>query len=126
MVPYPINYEVLLQLINVFFLTGLTLLVHPLIRLIGYEINKYSVFFIMLPLSWNYIIINGYIDGAGLYYPYDIPSLTFFAAGIILFLKNRWLYFYPFYSCMPKSGISLFHYLGGIPPDPANRGIKIC
>ena len=50
----------------------------------------------MLPLSWNYIIINGYIDGAGLYYPYDIPSLTFFAAGIILFLKNRWLFFYPF------------------------------
>ena len=114
MVPYPINYEVLLQLINVFFLTGLTLLVHPLIRLIGYEINKYSVFFIMLPLSWNYIIINGYIDGAGLYYPYDIPSLTFFAAGIILFLKNRWLFFYPVFilGCLNRES-ACFIALGG-------------
>ena len=94
-VPYPIDYEVILQLINVVFLFLLLLLIHPLAKVLDYEINPISSLFILIPISWNYIFINGLIDGAGLYYPYDIPSLTFFALGTILFVKKQWIYFYP-------------------------------
>jgi hypothetical protein len=84
-VPYPINYEVILQLINAAFLTILILLIRPLAEVLGYATKPVTSLLILVPLSWNYIGINGFIDGAGLYYPYDIPSLTFFAAGIVLF-----------------------------------------
>lgn len=94
-VPYPINYEVILQLINVFFLGTLLLLMRPLAKVLGFEIPLLSSFLILVPLSWNYIVINGFLDGAGLYYPYDIPSLTFFTAGIILFMQRKWSWFYP-------------------------------
>ena len=67
----------------------------PLAKVLGYTIPLTSSFIILIPLAWNYIFINGLIDGAGLYYPYDIPSLTFFAAGIILFLQKKWIWFYP-------------------------------
>ena len=67
----------------------------PLAKVLGYAIPLASSFIILIPLTWNYIFINGFIDGAGLYYPYDVPSLTFFAAGIILFLKKKWIWFYP-------------------------------
>ncbi len=94
-VPYSINYEVLLQLINALFLTGLILITPSLLLVLGYKINPFASFFILLPLAWNYIAINGLIDGAGLYYPYDIPSLTFFAIGVVLFCRKKWLLFYP-------------------------------
>ena len=93
-VPYPIDYEVILQLINTAFLTILILLVRPLAEVLGYTTKPVTSLLILVPISWNYIGINGFIDGAGLYYPYDIPSLTFFAAGIILFLQKKWLWFY--------------------------------
>ena len=96
-VPYPINYEVILQLINSAFLTILILLIRPLAEVLGYLTKPVTSLLILVPLSWNYIGINGLIDGAGLYYPYDIPSLTFFAAGIILFLQKKWLWFYPIF-----------------------------
>lgn len=94
-VPYSINYEVLLQLINALFLTGLILITPNLLLVLGCKINPFTSFFILLPLAWNYIAINGLIDGAGLYYPYDIPALTFFAIGTILFCRQKWLLFYP-------------------------------
>ena len=67
-----------------------------------------------MPLSWNYIFINGFIDGAGLYYPYDIPSLTFFAAGIILFLQKKWILFYPVFilACLNRES-ACFITMGG-------------
>jgi hypothetical protein len=52
---------------------------------------------ILVPLSWNYIFINGLIDGASLYYPYDLPSLTLFSLGTILFCKRNWFAFYPMF-----------------------------
>ena len=76
-VPYPINYEVILQLINAFFLATLILLIRPLAEILGYAITPAASFLILLPVSWNYLFINGFIDGAGLYYPYDIPLLLF-------------------------------------------------
>ena len=125
-VPYPINYEVVLQLIHVFFLGTLLYLIRPLAKVLGFKIPHFSSFLIFVPLSWNYIFINGFIDGAGLYYPYDIPSLTFFAAGIILFLKKKMALVLPhFYPSLLKSGISLLHYHGRIPPHFSNRRIKI-
>lgn len=103
-VPYSINYEVLLQLINAFFLTGLILITPNLLLVLGCKINHFTSFFILLPIAWNYIAINGLIDGAGLYYPYDIPALTFFAIGTILFCRQKWLLFYPafFLACLNR------------------------
>jgi hypothetical protein len=113
-VPYPINYEVILQLINVVFLTALILLIRPLAEILGYAITPAASLLILVPVSWNFIFINGLIDGAGLYYPYDIPSLTFFAAGIILFMQKKWLWFYPIFilACLNRES-ACFISLGG-------------
>jgi len=113
-VPYPINYEVILQLINVFFLAALILLIRPLAEILGYAITPAASLLILVPVSWNFIFINGLIDGAGLYYPYDIPSLTFFAAGIILFLQKKWQWFYPVFilACLNRES-ACFITLGG-------------
>ncbi len=113
-VPYPINYEVILQLINVFFLAALILLIRPLAEILGYAITPAASLLILVPVSWNFIFINGLIDGAGLYYPYDIPSLTFFAAGIILFMQKKWLWFYPVFilACLNRES-ACFITLGG-------------
>jgi len=113
-VPYPINYEVILQLINSLFLAVLILLIRPMTEVLGYEISPVCSLFILVPVSWNFIFINGFIDGAGLYYPYDIPSMTFFAAGIILFKKKKWLYFYPVFilACLNRES-ACFITLGG-------------
>ena len=113
-VPYPINYEVILQLINATFLTILILLIRPLAEVLGYTTKPVTSLLILVPLSWNYICINGFIDGTGLYYPYDIPSLTFFAAGIILFMQKKWLWFYPVFilACFNRES-ACFITLGG-------------
>lgn len=113
-VPYPINYEVILQLINALFLTGLIILIRPLAEILGYTITPVASLLILVPVSWNFIFINGLIDGAGLYYPYDIPSLTFFAAGIILFMQKKWSWFYPVFilACLNRESAS-FISLGG-------------
>ena len=113
-VPYPIGYEVILQLINVAFLAALIFLIRPLSKTLGYEVTPAASFLILLPVSWNFIFINGLIDGAGLYYPYDIPSLTFFAVGIILFLQKKWLWFYPVFllACFNRES-ACFISLGG-------------
>ena len=113
-VPYPIDYEVILQLINVAFLAALISLIRPLSKSLGYQVTPAASFLILLPVSWNFIIINGLIDGAGLYYPYDIPSLTFFAAGVILFQQKKWLWFYPVFllACLNRES-ACFISLGG-------------
>ena len=113
-VPYPIGYEVILQLINVAFLAALIFLIRPLSKTLGYEVTPAASFLILLPVSWNFIFINGLIDGAGLYYPYDIPSLTFFAAGVILFQQKKWLWFYPVFllACLNRES-ACFISLGG-------------
>jgi hypothetical protein len=113
-VPYTIDYEVILQLINASFLVALILLIRPLAKILGYATEPVTSLLILVPLSWNYIGINGFIDGAGLYYPYDIPSLTFFAAGIILFLQKKWLWFYPVFilACLNRES-ACFITLGG-------------
>ena len=113
-VPYPINYEVILQLINATFLTILILLIRPLAKVLGYATKPFTSLLILVPLVWNYIGINGFIDGAGLYYPYDIPSLTFFATGIILFLQKKWCWFYPVFilACLNRES-ACFITLGG-------------
>ena len=58
------------------------------------EVSNWSAFLLFIPLAWNYIAINGLIDGAGLFYCYDIPSLAFYVIGLIFFLKRSWLWFY--------------------------------
>jgi len=95
MIPYPMSYEVVLQMINTLFLAGLLMLMPKLMKVLDCSVNPFWTLLTIIPVSWNYIFINGYIDGAGLYYPYDIPSLTFFALGTILFANKKWLFFYP-------------------------------
>jgi hypothetical protein len=93
-VPYPITIDVILQIINIFFLTILIISTPILLKIIGCEVPNWSAFLLFIPLAWNYIAINGLIDGAGLFYCYDIPSLTFYVLGLIFFLKSRWIWFY--------------------------------
>ena len=50
--------------------------------------------FIFFLSSWIYIVINGLIDGAGLFYCYEIPSLAFYVLGLIFFIKESWFWFY--------------------------------
>lgn len=94
MVPYPIGYETLLQLLNSVFLVVLLLCMPFLYEILGTRLSPWWAFVLFIPLVWNYIAINGFFDGAGLYYPYDIPSLAFFALGTLLFVHRRWKLFY--------------------------------
>ena len=112
--PYPIGYEVLLQLLNVLFLTLLLWIMPLLLSCLNCRVNNWICLLVMLPITWNYLMINGYFDGAGLYYPYDIPSMTFFAGGIILFLKRKWRWFYPVFilACLNRES-ACFITLGG-------------
>ena len=98
-VPYPINYDVILQIINIFFLIVLIKSIPFLLKMLECEVSNWSAFIILIPISWNYIAINGLIDGAGLYYCYDIPSTAFYVVGLILFLKRDWLKFYILFAC---------------------------
>jgi hypothetical protein len=93
-VPYPIDYDVILQVINLMALFLLLISIPKLLECLGSRISHWLTLIILMPMSWNYIIINGVVDGAGLYYCYDIPSLTFFSIGLILFIKNKWGLFY--------------------------------
>lgn len=94
LIPYPVNYEVLLQLITILFLFLLLIFLPYFTEILGTKTNPWLSLLILIPLSWNYIALNGLIDGAGLYYTYDIPSLTFFCVGTILFVKKKWIFFY--------------------------------
>ena len=94
LVPYPITFDVILQVFNILFLTLLVISTPILLKMLDCEVSNWSAFLLFIPLSWNYIVINGLIDGAGLFYCYDIPSLAFYAIGLIFFLKNSWFWFY--------------------------------
>jgi len=94
LVPYPITFDVLLQAINIVFLIILIVSTPILLKKIECEVSHWSAFLLFIPLSWNYIAINGLIDGAGLFYCYDIPSLAFYVIGLIFFIKRSWAWFY--------------------------------
>ena len=94
LIPYPITFDVLLQAINILFLTILIVSTPILLKKIECEASDWSALLLFIPLSWNYIAINGLIDGAGLFYCYDIPSLTFYVIGLIFFIKMSWVCFY--------------------------------
>lgn len=95
LIPYPINYEVLLQGITACSLFILILIIPKLCKVMGTTVSAWWGLLCFIPLSFNYILLNGVWDGAGLYYPYDIPSLTLFVAGVILVLQRKWFWFYP-------------------------------
>ena len=93
-VPYPIDFHVLLQIINVIAVFLLLISLPKLLECLGSRTGHWLTLIILIPISWNYILINGVIDGAGLYYCYDIPSLTFFSIGLILLIEKKWVWFY--------------------------------
>jgi hypothetical protein len=94
LVPYPITFDVILQLLNILFLTLLVISTPTLLKKLDCEVSNWNALIIFIPLSWNYIAINGLVDGAGLYYCYDIPSLAFYVIGLIFFFKRSWFWFY--------------------------------
>lgn len=112
--PYPVGFEVLLQLLNVLFLTLLLWIMPFLLNCLKCRVNKWICLLVMVPITWNYLMINGYVDGAGLYYPYDVPSMTFFAGGTLLFLQKKWRWFYPVFilACLNRES-ACFITLGG-------------
>ena len=116
LIPYPVNYEVILQIINVIFTFLLVILFPTLLSCFGFRGSKLISLIVFVPLSWNYIFINGLIDGAGLYYSFDIPSLTFFTVGLILFLKRKWLFFYPIFilACLNRESAAFISLAGGM------------
>ena len=97
LIPYPVDFQVVLQLINIVFLSGLLISFPHLLACVNGQSNYWASLILLIPITWNYIIINGLIDGAGLFYCYDIPSLTFFVLGLIFFLKEKWALFYPIF-----------------------------
>ena len=115
-IPYPIDYQVLLQIINVIFTFILFTTLPSLLKCFGYHGSNWVSLIVSIPLSWNYIFINGLIDGAGLYYCYDIPSLTFFSAGLILFLKKKWILFYLVFvlACLNRESACFISLAGAI------------
>ena len=115
-VPYPIDFQVLLQIINVIFTFLLIISLPILLQLFDYKGNYWNALIIFIPISWNYIVINGYVDGAGLFYCYDIPSLTFFSLGLIFFLKNKWLYYYPIFifACLNRESACFISLAGAL------------
>jgi hypothetical protein len=94
LVPYPITFDVILQVLNILFLTLIVISTPVLLKILDCEVSNWSAFLLFIPLSWNYIVINGLIDGAGLFYCYDIPSLAFYVIGLIFFIKGSWFWFY--------------------------------
>jgi len=49
---------------------------------------QYISIFVLIPVSWNYIVLNS------IFHAYDIPAICFFCWGIVLFMKNRIFIFY--------------------------------
>lgn len=97
LIPYPIDFQIVLQLINIVFLFGLLVSFPHLLACLNTHSNHWVSLFLLVPITWNYIIINGLVDGAGLFYCYDIPSLTFLVLGLIFFLSRKWIWFYPIF-----------------------------
>ncbi len=115
-VPYPINYEVLLQIVIVFFTFILITTLPYLLECFNYKGSYWVALFVLIPISWNYIIINGVIDGAALFYCYDIPSLAFFSIGLTFFLKRNWIFFYPTFllACLNRESACFISLAGAI------------
>lgn len=115
-IPYDVNYQVLLQLIIVFFTFGLLIILPYLFECFEYKGSHWASLFIMLPITWNYIIINGLVDGASLFYCYDIPSLTFFSLALTLFLKTKWFWFYSVFilACLNRESAAFISIAGFI------------
>ena len=115
-IPYPVDFQVVLQLINIVFLSILLFSFHHLLACINAQSNHWVALLILIPISWNYIVINGLIDGAGLFYSYDIPSLTFFVLGLIFFLKKKWAWFYPIFvlACLNRESACFISLTGFI------------
>ena len=49
---------------------------------------QFLSFFVLVPIFWNYAVLNS------IFHAYDLPTLTFFCWGIVLFIKNKFLIFY--------------------------------
>jgi hypothetical protein len=116
LVPYPIDFQVLLQIINVLFTFILIISLPVLLKLLDYKGSYWNALIIFIPMTWNYITINGLVDGAGLFYCYDIPSLTFFSLGLIYFLEKKWIYYYPIFifACLNRESACFISLAGAL------------
>lgn len=53
---------------------------------------QYLSIFILVPVFWNYAVLNS------IFHAYDIPAMSFFCWGVVLFIKNKFFLFYILFS----------------------------
>ena len=49
---------------------------------------QYLSIFVLVPVFWNYSVLNS------IFHSYDIPAMSFFCWGVVLFMRNKFLIFY--------------------------------
>lgn len=55
------------------------------------RICRFATLALLYPLLWNYVLL-GHV-----YWPYDIPGIFFFVAGLVCLLEGRWNVYYPLF-----------------------------
>lgn len=55
------------------------------------QISRFASLALLYPLVWNYVLL-GHI-----YWPYDIPGIFFFVAGLVCLVEGRWASYYPLF-----------------------------
>jgi len=52
------------------------------------NIFLYMSIYVLVPISWNYIALNS------IFHAYDIPAISSYCWGVVLFMRNKFLLFY--------------------------------
>jgi hypothetical protein len=56
------------------------------------DFARVLAFGILYPLAWNYLGLNL------MYFPFDMPCVFFFTAGLLLMVQQRWQLYYPLFA----------------------------
>lgn len=65
---------------------------NELLKLFISENNiQFISYFVLIPISWNYIVLNS------IFHAYDIPAISLYCWGVVLFMKNKFILFYIFF-----------------------------
>jgi hypothetical protein len=56
------------------------------------DLARVLAFGMLYPLAWNYLGLNL------MYFPFDMPCMFFFTAGLLLLYQRRWEFYYPLFA----------------------------
>jgi hypothetical protein len=56
------------------------------------DFARVLAFGLLYPMAWNYLGLNL------MYFPFDLPGLCFFTAGLLLLVRRQWLLYYPLFA----------------------------